>query len=221
MNLSGHSGSTSLSITLDDTDGSIKALFDTHDPHMVPARVYQYFTGLDIADRFLLFAGVVTSPISWSERDRTVKLTILSQLEDREIGFSADEGEFKFLPASMCNKPWPIIFGTVMNNPTLFVQPAITGNTLTPVGILAGQDLLLSLPSTVDVNFDIEVAKACYNLAAYSDLIRIFQHYLSLAQVAVSDLSQNPPQNLDDYRVAAQQVSNSMVRCPHFTSSLA
>ena len=67
VNLSGHSGSTSLSVTLDDTDGSIKQLFDTHDPHIVPARVYQYFTGLDLSDRFLLFAGVVTSPISWSD----------------------------------------------------------------------------------------------------------------------------------------------------------
>ena len=109
-------------------------------------------------------------------------MTILSQLEDREIGFSADKGEFKFLPASMCNKPWPIIFGTVLNNPALFVEPAIIGTTLTPAGVLAGQDLLLSLPSTTDVNFDIEIAKACYNLAAYSDLIRIFQHYLSQAR---------------------------------------
>ena len=176
---------------------------------MVPSRVYQYFTGLDIADRFLLFAGVVTSPISWSERDRTVKLTILSQLEDREIGFSADEGEFKYLPASMCNKPWPVIFGTVINNPALLVQPAITGTTLTPVGILEGEDLMLSLPSKADVNFDVDIAKQCYNLSAYSDLIASFQHWLSQAQSAVDDLSGPSPQNLAEWNVQTITVTTT------------
>ena len=38
----------------------------------------------------------------------------------------------------MINKPWPVIFGTVINNPTLRVDPLITGTTMTPVGILAG-----------------------------------------------------------------------------------
>ena len=77
-------------------------------------------------------------------------MTILSQLEDREIGFSAEEGKFPYLPAEMVNKAWPLIFGTVINSPCLTVTTAITGTTLTPVGILAGQDLMLDLPTSND-----------------------------------------------------------------------
>ena len=72
INVSNTGGSQELSITLDDTDGTIKAIFDSHDIHKRSARVYQYFDGLDLADKFLLFSGVVTSPITWNERDRTV-----------------------------------------------------------------------------------------------------------------------------------------------------
>ena len=88
INVSSNSGSQELSVTLDDTDGTIKAIFDSHDVHKRTARVYQYFEGLDLCDKFLLFSGKVKLPIIWNERDRTINFTILSQLEDKEIGFS-------------------------------------------------------------------------------------------------------------------------------------
>jgi len=163
VNISGNSDSQELTITLDDTDGSIKAILDSHDVHKRDARVYQYFSGLDISDKFLLFSGKISSPIVWNERDRTVKVTILSQLEDREVGFSAEEGQFKYLPAEMVNKPWPLIFGTVINNPSLSVTTAITGTTLTPVGILAGAELMLSLPSANNVDYEISMMGGGYH----------------------------------------------------------
>ena len=150
VNVSGSSDSQELSVTLDDTDGTIKAILDAHDIHKRTARVYQYFSGLDLADKFLLFSGKISSPISWSERDRTVKFTILSQLEDREIGFSAEEGQFPYLPADMVGKPWPMIFGTVMDYPALQISKAITGATLTGVGILSGMDLWATLSDGAD-----------------------------------------------------------------------
>ncbi len=67
VNLSGSSGSQSLAVTLDDTDGSIKAILDSQDVHKRPVRVYQYFSGLALSDRFLLFSGVLMTPLSWSE----------------------------------------------------------------------------------------------------------------------------------------------------------
>jgi hypothetical protein len=150
VNVSTNSGSQELAVTLDDTDGTIKAIFDAHDVQKRPARVYQHFSGLDLEDAFLLFSGQVNSPITWSERDRTVKFTILSQLEDKEIGFSAEEGQFPYLPADMVGKAWPMIFGTVMNCPALQVNKAVTGSTLTGVGILSGMDLWAKLPDGAD-----------------------------------------------------------------------
>lgn len=133
--------SEQLSITLDDTDGSIKNILDTNDVHQRDVRVYQWFEGLDLTDRFLLFTGKVTSPITWSEADRTVSFTILSQLEDKEFGFSAEEGQFPFIPKDIVGKPWPVIFGKCLDVPALQINKAVSGSTLCGVGILSGGDL--------------------------------------------------------------------------------
>ena len=163
INLSGNADSQQITLTLDDTDGTIKAILDAHDVHKRDARVYQYFAGLSLADKFLLFAGKISSPITWNERDRTVTVTILSQLEDREVGFSAEEGS-----SSICRPRWSasrgrLIFGTVVNNPCLPVTTAITGTTLTPVGILAGDELMLSLPSANNVDYQISMIEGDYH----------------------------------------------------------
>jgi len=150
VNVSNSSGSQSLAVTLDDTDGSIKAIMDAHDVHKRTCRVYQYFTGLALSDKFLLFSGKISSPISWSERDRTVKFTIISQLEDKEIGFSAEEGQFPYLPADMVGKAWPLIFGKVVNCPALQVNKAVTGTTLTGCGIISGLQLWNTLSDGAD-----------------------------------------------------------------------
>ena len=138
VSISGSSTSGEVTITLDDTDGSIKTLFNTNDFHKRPARVYQYFSGLDLTDKFLVFSGKVNTPISWNERDRTLTFTIISHIEDMEIGFSAEEGQFPYLPAALVGKAWPMVFGTVQNYPALQINKAITGTTLTGVGIVSG-----------------------------------------------------------------------------------
>ena len=146
VNVLANNSSQSINITLDDTDGTIKAIFDAYDIHQRNARVYQYFDGLDLTDKFLLFAGKVSTPITWNERDRTVKFTIISQLEDHEVGFSAEEGQFPYLPADLVGKPWPMIFGTVQDCPALQINHAVTGTTLTGVGCVAGQEYYHQFP---------------------------------------------------------------------------
>jgi len=146
VGVSNNTSSQSLTVTLDDTDRTIKAIFDAHDIHKRDARVYQYFQGLDLADKFLLFAGKISSPVTWNERDRTVKFTIISQLEDREVGFSAEEGQFPYLPADLVGKAWPMIFGTVQDCPALQINHAVTGTTLTGVGIISGESQYTNLP---------------------------------------------------------------------------
>jgi hypothetical protein len=146
----GSTASQELAVTLDDTDGSIKAIFDSQDVHKRPARVYQYFSGLDLADKFLLFSGKINTPVSWSERDRTIKFTILSQLEDLEIGFSAEEGQFPYLPSELVGKTWPMVFGTAVNYQALQINKAVKGTTLAGVGVLSGMDLWSALPDGAD-----------------------------------------------------------------------
>ena len=71
--------------------------------------------------------------MSWSERDRTVKITVLSQIEDLECGFSAEEGNFPYLPADLVGKAWPMIFGLVYDCPAVLkVDFGIQGVTARP-----------------------------------------------------------------------------------------
>jgi len=125
--LGSSSDSKSVSVTLDDTDGVIKSIMDVADIHLRPVWVYQTFEGLDDSDKFLLFKGKVSSPVVWKEADRTVSFDIVSQLEDKEIGFSAEEGQFPSMPEDLPGEPWPLGFGTVAKCKALQLTKELVG----------------------------------------------------------------------------------------------
>jgi hypothetical protein len=145
-----NSPSQEIAITLDDTDGALKKIFDAYDIHKRPVRLYQWFTGLALSDKFLVFSGKINTPASWNERDRTVKFSAVSQIEDKEIGFSADEGQFPFIPADLVGKAWPMVFGLAYDYPALKMSLAVTGTTLQGVGILGGQQEYSNSPLYVN-----------------------------------------------------------------------
>ncbi|MBN1908371.1 MAG: hypothetical protein JW818_01405 [Pirellulales bacterium] len=136
INVSGNADSQQLSITLDDTDGSIKTVLDTHDVHQRDVRVFQYFDGLDLSDKFLLFRGKISSPVVWSEGDRTVSFDILSQIEDAEIGFSPEEGQFDSIPEDLIGRAWPMCFGTCVHVEGVPLNEPAVGTLATGVGII-------------------------------------------------------------------------------------
>ncbi len=135
VNVSGGGQSQSIEVVLDDTDGSIKAILDTNDIHKRPCRLYQWFDGLDVDEKFLVFQGQVSSPIIWNEGDRTVSFTVISKLEDREIGFSAEEGAFAEIPEKLVGEPWPMIFGTALDVPALAITEPLIGTITSAVSI--------------------------------------------------------------------------------------
>ncbi|KPK53358.1 MAG: hypothetical protein AMS22_07540, partial [Thiotrichales bacterium SG8_50] len=113
--VTGTSDSQSISLTLDDIDGELKALLDQHDIHKRPVWVYQGFQGLTVAHKFLLFKGEITSPIAWSEGERTLTFDVLTKREDNEVAFSMEEGDFDSIPEEARGKVWPLVFGEVCN----------------------------------------------------------------------------------------------------------
>lgn len=127
-----------VSVVLSDTKGEIRAILKSHDAHERPARILQNGT--------VLFAGKLVSPIRWSEGAQTVSFDILSALDDGEFGFSAEEGEFPLVPRELVGKAWPVVFGTVLDYPALQITKAVTGSTLSGLGILSGKDLQMSVP---------------------------------------------------------------------------
>lgn len=125
LNISKSGVSQQVSLVLDDADGELKNIFNSVDIHKKRVWIYQWFTGIPLTDKFLMFAGVIASPITWSEAERVLGFSVISKAEDREVGFSPEEGQFPFLPPAMVGQAWPLIFGTVAKLPTIRVD-AIT-----------------------------------------------------------------------------------------------
>jgi hypothetical protein len=119
IDISGSSSSQSITVKLDDTDGTIKAIIDNIDIHKTPVFVYQWFKGLPIGEAFIIFEGEISTPIVWSEPERTVTFEVLSKLTDNEIGFSAEEGDFEYIPPNLVGRAWPLVFGTSYKVPSL------------------------------------------------------------------------------------------------------
>lgn len=113
INIDAASSSTSLTVTLDDTDGSIKNIYNYNDIHKTFVQILQWFSDLPKNDAFVIYEGEISSPIVWSEGARTLKFDVVTKLEDREVGFSVEEGNFDFFPANLVGQPWPIVFGKV------------------------------------------------------------------------------------------------------------
>jgi len=109
----GSTDSTQVQLILEDTDGAIKAICDSHDLHKRPVWVYQWFDGLSLSAKFLLFKGEINSPFVWNEGDRTVTFDVTTRIEDVEAGFSMEEGDFPIIPPDALGKAWPLVFGSV------------------------------------------------------------------------------------------------------------
>lgn len=161
VTVSGGSDSQKISVTLDDTQGDLKSIFDNHDIHKRPVWVYQWFDGLDLSDRFLLFTGQINSPVVWNEADRTLSFDVVTKVEDKEVGFSAEEGRFSQIPDSLIGKAWPLAFGTVLDIPAIRLDKTVTGTTQEGVGIISGKGAAESAPLTNpadDVAFNRSIA---------------------------------------------------------------
>lgn len=127
VNIFASSDSQEITVVLDDTDGNIRDIMDNNDIHKRDVWVYQWFEGLDLSDKFLLFKGKINSPVVWSERERTVSFTVISQIEDVEIGFSPEEGQFENISPELLGVPWPMCFGTVVHSRTVKITDSIIG----------------------------------------------------------------------------------------------
>jgi len=136
VQVSGGGQSQQFSVVLDDTDGSLKQILDTTDIHKRSCWIYQWFEGLATSEKFLIFKGEINSPVEWNEGDRTVSFDVISKIEDVEVGFSIEEGNFVSPPEDLIGKPWPLCFGTVINVPALQIQSVRQGILATGVGIM-------------------------------------------------------------------------------------
>jgi hypothetical protein len=156
--ISENNDSQEISVTLDDTTGEFKAIIDQNDVHQRDVRVWQWFDGLPLEDRFLLFGGKINSPIIWNEGSQTFSFSIISQIEDKEFGFSPEEGTFPYIPVELIGKAWPSCFGTPVEMPACAIGLAIHGTTLTSVGILSGRGWFNQSGSAANIQTAVSLA---------------------------------------------------------------
>jgi len=131
----GTTDSTQVSLTLDDTDGAIKGIYDSLDLHKRPVWVYQWFEGLALADKFLLFKGEINTPVAWNEGDRTIALDVTTRVEDVEAGFAMEEGDFPLIPEDALGKAWPLVFGSACDVKAVQVRAPRRGTLQSGEGI--------------------------------------------------------------------------------------
>ncbi len=113
LTIEGANDSQSISVILNDTDGTLKSILDNNDIHKRPVNIYHLFEDLPLDYKFLLFQGEINTPVVWSEGARTLEFSVLNRLEDIEVGFSMEEGDFPTVPEEALGKEWPLVFGQV------------------------------------------------------------------------------------------------------------
>ncbi len=119
INITGSSNTESISIKLDDSDNTIKNIFNQNDIHKSKVYVFQWFAELPTSEAFIIFEGEISTPIIWKEGERTISFDVLSNIHDSEVGFSAEEGDFEYIPPNLVGAAWPLPFGTVLRVPCL------------------------------------------------------------------------------------------------------
>jgi len=114
--------SDEVSLTLLDTSGELKDILDANDIHLKEVVIYQWFTTIPFDKKFVIFRGQINSPVVWSEGTRRLSLSAVTKLEDKEIGFSPEEGEFPGLPEDLIGKTWPECFGISVHEESLQID---------------------------------------------------------------------------------------------------
>ena len=127
VSLDRSTSSASITIKLDDSDGSLRTIINNSDIHKRPVKILQWFEGRPKSDAFVLFAGEINTPIEWSEGERTLTFSVVNTVENLEFGFSLEEGIFQKIPVAAYGEPFPVVFGSVYKVPALLLGESPSG----------------------------------------------------------------------------------------------
>ena len=122
----GQSGvSKTMSVTLDDTDGKFKVIYDTTRIEGSVCNVYQYIIQ-DTPTQRLLMTGVISSDIKWLEGERALSFSIEGGTNraglSGEIGYAPEENAFVGLNPSAIGRNWPVVCGTAVKVPAVRIE---------------------------------------------------------------------------------------------------
>lgn len=122
---------SSVSLTLDDSDGSIKSIVDRHALEGVAVEVYHQYSDLVAGDKTLLFSGRIANGFNWSEGERKISFTIdMVPRGKTDVGFAPTGVELPGISKSAAGVAWPLCFGTVVGIKAIQPYEPVRGETL-------------------------------------------------------------------------------------------
>jgi len=121
---------SSVSVTLDDSDGSLKTKVDTEIIEGKSCTVYHHYEGNAQSDATVILKGRIAGDTLWLEGERTLDFDIESYVEVENIGYAAEAGDFSDLWSEAEGVTWPFSFGTTLNTPALRVKNRPIGKLL-------------------------------------------------------------------------------------------
>lgn len=161
--------SEEITIVLDDSDGVLKDLFDTTDLHNKPIELYQWFEGTLWSDKISVFQGVVNTPVAWNESDRTLTVTMMSRIEDVEVGFSFESAAINWHrsdPEELYGRTVPECFGTITYQPAIALDRGFIG-----ADAASTQSAIILADFTIPY-----LLRAMKRMAAYANALANFWH---------------------------------------------
>ena len=106
---------SSVSITLDDSDGSIKSIIDRFAIEAVEVEIYHHYSGLTQGDLTLLLSGYISNGYNWSEGQRQITINVdVVPKGDTDVGFAPTGEDVPNLARDAVGQAWPLCFGTVL-----------------------------------------------------------------------------------------------------------
>lgn len=119
---------SSATVKLDDVDGALKILWNTIIMEGTHVTVYQHYEGNAWADLTLLFKGRIGGTIEWSEGERYLSFEIETFVDDTEVGYIVQEGDFPNLNPDIIGTMIPIIFGGVLRVKAIPIKKGVLSN---------------------------------------------------------------------------------------------
>ncbi len=135
VNFEQNSQTSQVTVTLDDSDNSLLDILKTSPIHKRPAFVYIGFVGVPLSKMIRIFEGEIVSDFRWTEKEKTVTFNFLTRVEEKEVGFSPEQGYIQDLPIEMIGRPWPFGFGSIIKYPAIRINYTPTAVTTEPIGL--------------------------------------------------------------------------------------
>lgn len=151
-------GLTSVSVTLDDSDSSIKSKVNTDLIEGTPVTVYYHFDSLTTTDAVVMLTGKIQGDVQWSEGERKLSFTADSDsYSNTLISFAPQLTDVAGMSSNAIGRTWPLCFGKPIKVPAVELFRLAQSTIAVSVGSIPSYVLTLEDGSDFAQNTSIQI----------------------------------------------------------------